>query len=73
MKLCLRHRLDLRYWDNRGGQKAVRQGWPSPRQQQPSAMSNSSDFTVKVCNDRDIVISKPEAEFEVTYRREVCV
>ena len=36
-----------------------------------SAMSNPSDFTVKVCNDRDIVISKPEAEFEVTYRREV--
>jgi len=36
-------------------------------------MSNPSDFTVKVCNDRDIVISKPEAEFEVTYRREVCV
>jgi hypothetical protein len=34
-------------------------------------MSNPSDFTVKVCNDRDIVISKPEAEFEVTYRREV--
>ena len=26
---------------------------------------------MKVCNDRDIVISKPEAEFEVTYRREV--
>jgi hypothetical protein len=34
-------------------------------------MSNPSDFTVKVRNDRDIVISKPEAEFEVTYRREV--
>jgi hypothetical protein len=30
------------------------------------SMSNPSDFTVKVCNDRDIVISKPEAEFEVT-------
>ena len=27
-------------------------------------MSNPSDFAVKVCNDRDIVI------FEVTYRRE---
>src|SRR5271169_5411111 len=37
----------------------------------PSVMSNPSDFTVKVCNDRDIVISKSEAEFEVTYRREV--
>jgi hypothetical protein len=36
-----------------------------------SAMSNPSDFTVKVRNDRDIVISKPEAGFEVTYRREV--
>jgi hypothetical protein len=34
-------------------------------------MSNPSDFTIKVCNDRDIVISKPEADFEVTYRREV--
>ena len=34
-------------------------------------MSNPSDFTVKVRNDRDIVISKPEAEFEVTYRREI--
>jgi len=34
-------------------------------------MSNPSDFTVKVHNDRDIVISKPEAKFEVTYRREV--
>jgi len=33
-------------------------------------MSNPSDFAVKVCNDRDIVISKPESEFEVTYRRE---
>jgi hypothetical protein len=33
-------------------------------------MSNPSDFTVKVRNDRDIVISKPEAGFEVTYRRE---
>jgi hypothetical protein len=33
-------------------------------------MSNPCDFTVNVCNDRDIVISKPEAEFEVTYRRE---
>jgi hypothetical protein len=34
-------------------------------------MSNPSDFTVEVRNDRDIVISKPEANFEVTYRREV--
>jgi hypothetical protein len=34
------------------------------------SMSNPSDFAVKVCNDRDIVISKPESEFEVTYRRE---
>jgi hypothetical protein len=33
-------------------------------------VSTPPDFTVKVCNDRDIVISKPEAEFEVTYRRE---
>jgi hypothetical protein len=33
-------------------------------------VSNPSDLTVKVCHDRDIVISKPEAEFEVTYRRE---
>jgi len=33
-------------------------------------MSNPSDFTVQVCNDRDIVISKAEAEFEVTYRKE---
>jgi hypothetical protein len=34
-------------------------------------MSDPSNFTVKVRNDRDIVISKPEAGFEVTYRREV--
>jgi len=29
-------------------------------------MSNPSGFTVKVRNDRDIIISKPEAGFEVT-------
>ena len=34
-------------------------------------MSKASEFTVKVRNDRDIVISKPEAGFEVTYRREM--
>jgi hypothetical protein len=34
-------------------------------------MSNPSDFTVRVRNDRDIVISKPDAGFEVTYRREM--
>ena len=34
-------------------------------------MSNPSDFTIKVRNDRDIIISKTEAGFEVTYRREV--
>jgi hypothetical protein len=34
-------------------------------------MSDHSDFTVKVRNDRDIVISKPDAGFEVTYRREM--
>ena len=34
-------------------------------------MSDPSDFTVKVRHDRDIIISKPEAGFEVTYRREV--
>ena len=34
-------------------------------------MSKPSDFTVKVRNDRDIIISKPEAGFEVTYRREM--
>ena len=34
-------------------------------------MSDYSDFTVKVRNDRDIVISKPDAGFEVTYRREM--
>ena len=34
-------------------------------------MSDPSDFTVEVRNDRDIVISKPEEGFEVTYRREV--
>jgi hypothetical protein len=33
-------------------------------------MSSPSDFTVKVRDDRDIIISKPEAGFEVTYRRE---
>jgi hypothetical protein len=35
------------------------------------SMSNPSDFNVTVSNDRDIVISKPEVDFEVTYRREV--
>jgi len=34
----------------------------------PCSMSNPS-FTVEVFNERDIVISKPESEFEVTYRR----
>jgi hypothetical protein len=34
-------------------------------------MSDLSDFTVKIRNDRDIIISKPEAGFEVTYRREM--
>jgi hypothetical protein len=34
-------------------------------------MSDPSDFIVKVRNDCDIVISKPEAGFEVTYRREM--
>ena len=34
-------------------------------------MSNPSGFTIKVRDDRDIIISKPEAGFEVTYRREV--
>jgi hypothetical protein len=34
-------------------------------------MSDPSDFTVKISNDRDIIISKPEAGFKVTYRREV--
>jgi len=34
-------------------------------------MSNPFGFTVRVRNNRDIVISKPEAGFEVTYRREV--
>ena len=34
-------------------------------------MSDPSDFTVKIRNDRDIIISKPGAGFEVTYRREM--
>jgi hypothetical protein len=34
-------------------------------------MSDASDFTVNVRNDRDIVISKPRDGFEVTYRREM--
>jgi hypothetical protein len=33
-------------------------------------MSEPSDFTVEIRNDRDIVVSKPDAGFEVTYRRE---
>jgi hypothetical protein len=36
-------------------------------------MSDPSDFTVKISNDRDIIISKPEAGFKVTYRREVYI
>ena len=34
-------------------------------------MGAPPDFTVDVRNDRDIVISKPDEGFEVTYRREV--
>ena len=34
-------------------------------------MSDLSDFTVKIRNDRDIIVSKPEAGFEVMYRREM--
>ena len=34
-------------------------------------MSTPLGFTVKVRDDRDIIISKPEDGFEVTYRREV--
>ena len=34
-------------------------------------ISNPPDFAVEVRNDRDIVISKPDEGFEVTYRREV--
>ena len=34
-------------------------------------MTNAGEFTVTVRNDRDIVISKPDAGFEVTYRREM--
>ena len=34
-------------------------------------MSNPPDLTLKVRNDRDIIISKPEDGFEVRYRREV--
>ena len=34
-------------------------------------MSNPSGFTVRVRDDRDIIISKPEDGFEVRYRREV--
>ena len=33
-------------------------------------MSNPPDFAVEISNDRDIVISKPDEGFEVTYRRE---
>jgi hypothetical protein len=33
-------------------------------------MSDPTDFTVKVRRGRDIIVSKPEAGFEVTYRRE---
>ena len=34
-------------------------------------MSDPTDFTVRVRGDRDLIISKPEEGFEVTYRREV--
>ena len=34
-------------------------------------MSNPPDFSLKVRDDRDIIISKPEDGFEVRYRREV--
>jgi hypothetical protein len=46
------------------------QGWPFSQRRQSGAMSNPSDFTVRVCNDRDIVISTPDDGFEVTYRKE---
>jgi hypothetical protein len=35
------------------------------------SMNDHSDFIVRVRNHRDIIISKPEAGFEVTYRREM--
>jgi len=34
-------------------------------------MNDPTDFTVKVRGGRDLIISKPEDGFEVTYRREV--
>jgi hypothetical protein len=43
--------------------------WPSSSAR--CSMTNLSDFSVKVRHDRDIIVSKPEAGFEVTYRREV--
>ena len=33
-------------------------------------MSNPSNFAIQVYGDRDIVISKPDDGFEVTYRKE---
>jgi hypothetical protein len=52
-------------------QKAVPSGMAFPAiKQGRCSMSNPSDFTVEVFNERDIVISKPESKFEVTYRRE---
>jgi hypothetical protein len=34
-------------------------------------MSNPPNFAVEVRSDRDIIISKPDEGFEVTYRREI--
>jgi len=57
-------------YKNRRGENAkgavLRDGLP-----RRGPMSNPPDFAVEVRNERDIVISKPDEEFEITYRREV--
>ena len=55
---------------NRRGENAkgaVLRGWPPSR----CPMSSPPEFDIEIRGDRDIVISKPDEGFEVTYRRDV--
>src|SRR6516162_384780 len=54
-----------------GGQLLVSCDQASLASANGASMSDPTDFTVKVRGGRDLIISKSEDGFEVTYRREV--
>ena len=54
-----------------GGQLLVSCDQASLPSANGASMSDPTDFTVKVRGGRDLIISKPEDGFEVTYRRGV--